>query len=95
MGLINIDYNDTINKANQLEELADRMIRLCNNDLQSALKATNANWNGETSKMYIKRLTSLHDKSMSQARSLKNVAASMRRRAKTYQNIERTFGGKK
>ena len=56
MGLININYNDTINKAAQLEDLASDMKKICNNDIENAKETSYSTWKGDAGDVYRKKL---------------------------------------
>lgn len=95
MANIIIDYEDTLRKADQLDDLARRLKNICKKDLQGIINTSGANWHGETSAVQRKKLTAMYNKTLKQAANLQATADTLRRRANFYKYIETTFGGKR
>ena len=90
MATIEIDYEDTIRKAGELERLADDLDRLADGKVQSVLEGAEVSgqWTGSGARMYKKKMITLQSKARTQARQLRSVARNMKSRAERYRKLE-------
>lgn len=97
MALINIDYKDTMNKAEQLEAKAKELRKLANRNLESIQSTSRKNWTGSASKLYEKRLNTFSRQMLSQANTLERLAKELYAASRFYHTIETSaeqiFGG--
>ncbi len=97
MGLINIDYWDTLKKADQLDALANELRAVAARDLQNLQSGVGKSWKGSSAELYKKRTQSFSRQVEAQAKELQNVAGSLRAAAEFYRRVEAAshalFGG--
>lgn len=97
MAFIEIDYADTIRKADRLEELAVKLNNIAAAKMAELQSGMNRNWKGSASAIYQKKTNTLIQQITSQAKSLKSAAKSIRKSAEDYRRLEQLantlFGG--
>jgi len=97
MGLIDIDYRDTLRKADQLERLASELRGISTRELQNLRSGVGRSWWGSSAEMYKKRSVTLSRQIESQARDMQRMANSLRQSAERYRRLEilskTIFGG--
>lgn len=77
MALIELNYQDTINKAEQLEELAAEMKTICSKDIGGANDVCSSIWKGDASTAYQKKLNQIQSKIEKRADTLNSTANSL------------------
>lgn len=88
MALIDIDYRDTLRKAERLESLARELRNVSSRDLQELQSGGGRAWSGSASEMYRKRARTLSQKTAQQAKDLEKLARSLREAAERYRMLE-------
>ncbi len=72
-----INFQDTMNKANQLEALARDIHHLCENDLTDINGYCAHVWKGDASEVYRKKMNQISGKLKKRANDLEAVAESI------------------
>lgn len=88
MGFIDIDYRDTLKKANQLEALAMELRSIAARDLQNVQSGVGRTWRGSAAELYKKRAQTLSRQAEAQARDLQSLARGLRQAAERYRRLE-------
>lgn len=90
MTSIEIDYRDTIKKADHLEALAKELRKVASRDLQELQSGMGRSWRGSAAEMYKKRTTTFSRLIESRAKELEGLAQSLRQSAERYHWLEMT-----
>lgn len=77
MALIELNYQDTINKADELGSLASEIKGICTNNLSDINNSCSSIWKGDASISYQKKLGQIQSKIEKRAKSLENTANSL------------------
>lgn len=88
MAFIEIDYRDTLRKANELDRLARELRSIASRDLQDLQSGIGRSWRGTPAQQYQKRARTLSQKTLSQAKDLEKMARSLRAAAERYRMLE-------
>ena len=78
---INFDYEATIRQAEKLEELAERLRGIAENDLEEVLSDVNQGWKGENATQFLKKGDRMKGRVLTSSGDLKNIARTIRRMA--------------
>lgn len=89
MTQIEIDYNDTLKKADRLEELAKRLNEIAKSKMAGIQSGISRNWKGSAAELYRKKTATLARQLTSQAKSIRSTANSIRSAAEEYRRLER------
>ena len=73
-----INYNDAIRKADELEEIADNLSRIANQNMEEALRTVSNSWGGENSQIYVSKGNTLKNKIETNANQLRKTARAIR-----------------
>ena len=87
---IAIDFVNVINKAEELEEHAERLAAVADRLEQEALQGSFAVWTGEAAEEYRRKLRFLINRLRSRARFLKWFAGILRAAAERLKKVEET-----
>lgn len=97
MPFLNIDYRDTLRKADELADLASEIRSIAQSDLPQLQSAAERSWRGSASEIYQKKVCTFSNQTRGQAKELQDLARSLKGRAQYYQYLERLglslFGG--
>lgn len=88
MALIDIDYQDTLRKANRLEALANDLRGISTRNLQDLQAGVGRSWRGSAAELYKKRTRTFSNQIEAQARELQRMARSLRASAERYRRLE-------
>lgn len=88
MARIIIDYQDTINKAGKLEDIANSIKRSCSKEMGEISGYCNGVWKGDAADAYQKKLSQIKSKIMKRGDNLRSVAGDLEEYARRYQRIE-------
>lgn len=88
MALIDIDYQDTLKKADRLEALASNLRSISTRNLQDLQAGVGRTWRGSAAELYRKRTQTFSRQVESQAKELQNMARSLRAAAERYRRLE-------
>lgn len=83
------DYEDTVRKADRLDEQADRLSSIRTNRIEVALTEVQGKWKGDASLEMLTKLSRLNDKVSSEERRLRSEAQKMRNAAWTWYQAEK------
>jgi len=90
MANIELNYQDTINKSEQLIDLAADIKRICRNDLEDVKSTCRSVWKGDASEAYQKKLEQIQSKIEKRARSIESTANSLGNTARRLRRAEET-----
>lgn len=97
MAWIEVDYQNMLEKADQLENLAKDLQKISNQDLQKVQSGVNQCWHGSAAELYKKKLGIYSQQVASHALAFLVLARALRGAAKKYQDLEHIansiFGG--
>lgn len=83
---IRASYNEACNAANELEDVANSLNRLAQNDFGGVLNMLRGAWSGENADRFMGKGEKVKNEIMSTAKTLRNHASDLRQSAKnTYQ----------
>lgn len=88
MAIIELNYQDTIHKSEQLIELSADVKNICRNDIEDIKNTCNSVWKGDASTAYQKKLTQIQAKIEKRARSIESTADSLGKTAKRLKRAE-------
>lgn len=93
MSSIEIDYRDTLKKAEQLDSLSRELRAIASRDLSDLQSGVNQAWQGSCAELYKKRVRELAQQVEAQARTFQSIAGGLRRTAERYRILESTANG--
>ncbi|MFT3985542.1 MAG: WXG100 family type VII secretion target [Lachnospiraceae bacterium] len=88
MAAIKFDYNQTINQAKQLDEIAGDMQNSCIKKMTEISSNIEAAWTGNAAKAYVSYLRGVQEDLGKKAKYLKDTAEFLRTAAKKMQEAE-------
>lgn len=88
MSEIHLNYRDTIQKSEQLEELAMKVQGTSVNNLENIGQRIGNTWKGDAGGAYRKKYDKVLTNLNNQGKNLKSVAVQMDNKARKLQNIE-------
>lgn len=88
MAIIELNYQDTINKSEQLIDLTTDIKNICRNDMEDIKSTCNSVWKGDASEVYQKKLCQLQSKIEKRARNIESTANSLGKTAKRLRQAE-------
>lgn len=86
---IEFDFRQAIKRAEELEEIAEDMKRLANNELEGTMQSLSSAWKGEAASAYLTKGTRLQEKVLKSSRDLKKTATTIRNVARRTYNAEK------
>lgn len=75
---IAIDFQNAINRASELENLAYSLKYTVNHDLADAKERLKKNWGGESADLFIRKTSDISDRLMSVSEQIKKNAEALR-----------------
>lgn len=85
---INMDFNQAIQKAEELEQIADGMKGLAKNEFDSALQSISVSWKSDTANDFMSKGVRLREKINRSAGELNSIARTIRISARILYNAE-------
>lgn len=82
------DYEATIRQVEKLEELAERLRRIADNDLEEVLSEINQGWQGENAAKFLSKGDTMKGKVLLSGENLQNIANTMRQMAENLRTSE-------
>lgn len=82
---IKFDYNQTINQAKLLDELANDMNNQCVKKMTGVCENVGAAWSGQAAKVYLKYIKGVQEDLTKKAKYLRDTAEFLRSAAKKMQ----------
>lgn len=76
--IINFNYNQAIDKANELDAAADKLKTDAITEMDSIISQINHNWTGDNATAYIAKCTQEQSKLVEIATSIRNTASTIR-----------------
>ena len=86
--MIEINYQDTINKAEQLEDLAFDIKHICQSDIAGITDSCNAVWKGDASSDFQKKLGKLQSQIEKRSKNLESTAGALGKSARRLKQAE-------
>ena len=91
MAQIELDYYDTIRKADRLEELSRKLRAIAERSVYSGLSAIDSTWSGTAADLYKKKTRIYAEQLLSQAKELEQLAKGIRSSAERLKRVDETF----
>ena len=88
MAEIKVDYQDTINKARELENISNSIKNAGTKDISSISEYCSSAWKGDASDAYRKKMEKIKNKIVKRGTDLKKTAQSLEDAAIRYKRIE-------
>lgn len=85
---IRFNFTQALRRAEELEEIAERMGRLAHTELQGSFQNLSSAWKGEAAAAYLKKGSQLEEKILNSAKDLKSTASVIRNVAKRIYDAE-------
>jgi WXG100 family type VII secretion target len=85
---IRLNYNKAIQQANQLDEVAGRLLNLAGRDMESALDDVSKAWKSDSSPQFIKKGQKLETDMRTTVENLKKISSAIRAIAKRVYTAE-------
>lgn len=85
---IKFDYESTIRQAEKLEELAERLKAIAQNDLEDILSEVNQGWQGENAAKFLVKGDRMKGKVILSSDNLRRIAVTLRQMAGNLQRSE-------
>ena len=85
---IEVDYQAAVRKSNELDELADDLIRAVNKNMDDTEQILRNGWKGDASNEYMRKHMLIQRKLLKHAKALKTEASQLRRIADNIKRIE-------
>lgn len=92
MSVIEIDYQDTLKKVEQLEALAGELKKVSSDNLRNLQSGVDQGWKGSSAELYKKRMKALSELIDARAGDLQNTANGLRKAAEHYHRLETIAG---
>ena len=91
MADIYISYQNVLSKADELEELAGRLVSIKDNELDSLRSSLSLNWDGSSAEEMKKKLNQLNDKLNNSINELNYAAGVLKQQATDWYNREKAI----
>jgi len=88
MAEIKVDYQDTINKARELESISYSIKNVGSKDMSSINEYCSSAWKGDASDAYRKKMVKIQNKILKRGTDLRKTAQSLEDTATRYKRIE-------
>ena len=88
MAIMNFNYTQAINQANQIATVASDMLNVANSELQTTLDSIGVCWQGEASRQFVGYCAATQTDIRTQAQSLQSLASRLRDVAKIIKDAE-------
>ncbi len=75
---INVYYDGIIERANELNDLADRLLSMVNNEISDNTELVRRSWDGDSGDLYVKKVNDTACRIRSRARDLKSTSENLR-----------------
>ncbi|MBD5459952.1 MAG: WXG100 family type VII secretion target [Lachnospiraceae bacterium] len=85
---IQMDFNKAGQKANDLDDIADRLSRIADTDLQNVLNSLGSDWKGDNAGAYIQKSQGVREHMQETVKDLRNTATTIRTIAKNIYDAE-------
>jgi uncharacterized protein YukE len=88
MAILNFNYNQAINQARQIDNVATDMLSAANRQLQTTIESIGACWQGEASRQFIGYCTTTQTDIRAEAKKLQDLANRIREVARIIREAE-------
>jgi uncharacterized protein YukE len=85
---IEFDFNRAKQQATRLDDAADQLKRIAENNFQNTMQGISSSWTGENSRNYLAKGTELQKQMLNTAKNLKTIASEIRGVAQRIYNAE-------
>lgn len=86
---IEMDFRNAARQADELEQVAQNLYMIADDDVQACLSAVAANWKGENAAAFCKKGALVGNQIKNSAADLKNAAETMRELARNLYHAEK------
>lgn len=88
MAIMDFNYNQAMNQANQIETVANDMLNVANKQLQNTVDSIGVCWQGEASQQFISYCVTTQSDIKEQAKKLQDLARRIREVARIIKEAE-------
>lgn len=88
MGKIQIELQDTLNKANHLEEIGNNVQNFANQELSQVEAAVASAWKGDASIEFQKKFSKYIKATENRGKDIKKISENLRKSVKRLQQVE-------
>lgn len=85
---INVYYDEIIERAEELYELADKLLSMVNNDVGESTNTVRRSWSGDSGELYAGKVNDTAGRLRQRARELRNASASLKKSAERMRNAD-------
>ena len=85
---IYFNYNKAIAQANQLDDIAKRLNKAANQDMEKILNAVNSAWKSDSAPAYVKKGQKVEKDMLTTEKNIRNIATTIRTIAKRVRDAE-------
>ncbi len=85
---INVYYDGIIARAKELDELADSLLSLVNNNVGESTQSVRQSWTGDSGELYVRKVNDTAGRLRQRARDLQNASASLKSSAERMRNAD-------
>lgn len=85
---IRANYNSANATADELESIASSLSRLANSDMEEAMSALGAAWQGENAERFLQKGDTVKEQILGTAKKIRTAASELRSDARTTYNME-------
>lgn len=82
------EYITTMRQADKLDELAQKLKNIANDDLEEILMEVDRGWKGENARKFLDKGDRMRNKVLTSSQNLKNIADTMRKMANNIKESE-------
>lgn len=86
--MIEITYNDAMRQASALDQYADEMLRVANNQVGNIKSDISVAWQGDSANAYLRKLDTAAGNIRQTAARLRDIASTLRSVATIFRNSE-------
>ncbi len=88
MAILNFNYQQAINQANQVDAVANDMLAIANRQMQTTVDSIGACWGGDSATQFLKHCVSTQTDIRTQAKQLQSLARRIREVARVIREAE-------
>jgi WXG100 family type VII secretion target len=88
LAILNFNYDKARQQAQRVEETADQLRALANNQMANAIASINASWDGESSNLFLRHCEETRARMLTRANELTEIASRIRKVAQILHDAE-------
>lgn len=86
--IIEINFVEAIKKADEIEEIADRLENVVSRSVQNSMEELSHGWKGENASLFFKRQNPLPSEIQATIRDIRRISQRIRRIAQLFHDVE-------